>query len=113
MTDTTQPPAGQGYYTGKPLCDGAMGLRLIRHDSRGRAHFSEPVFFTSGRLAVATVLSRAGLSGRVEVEGKIENHQADVLTSRDGEWDQTIALDARSYKSLKRHWMRCKTEAVE
>jgi len=100
-------------YTGKPLCEGAIGLRLIRYDRRDQAHYSEPVIFTRGRPAVDTTLRRAALSGRVEVEGAIGDYQADVLISADGEWEQTIALDAKSYKSLKHHWMRCKSEPVQ
>ena len=96
-----------------PLDPKAIGLRLIRYDNKNRAHFCEPVTFTRGYAAVDTVLRRARLSGRVEVEGEILNHQADVLTGHDGEWSQVIALDAKSYGALKNHWMRCKVEAVE
>lgn len=101
------------YFTGKPLSDDAIGLRLIRYDRRGRAHFSEHVIFSKGRPAVLSTLNRAALSGRVEIEGTIEDHQADVLTDNAGGWDQVVALDAKSYKALKHHWLRCKTEAVE
>jgi hypothetical protein len=102
-----------GYVKGRELSADAVGLRLIRHDRRGRAHFSEPIVFAKGRPAVFTVLNRATLSGRVEIEGGIIDHQADVLTSADGELGQVVALDAASYRALKRHWMRCKTVAVE
>jgi hypothetical protein len=102
-----------GYVKGRELSAGAVGLRLIRYDKAGRSHFSEPVVFKAGRPAVLTTLNRAALSGRVEIEGGIIDHQADVLTSADGEWDQVVALDAASYRALKRHWMRCKTVAVE
>lgn len=98
---------------GEVLDKAAIGLRLIRYDSKNRTHFCEPVIFARGYNGVELVLRRASLSGRVEVDGEIANHQADVLTSADGEWSQVIALDAKSYGSLKNHWMRCKVEAVE
>jgi hypothetical protein len=99
--------------TGDHLHADAIGLRLIRHDSKNRAHFCEPVFFERGRVGVELVLLRASLAGRVEVNGEIKEHQADVLIGHDGEWEQVVALDAGSYRALKNHWMRCKIEAVE
>lgn len=99
--------------TGEALDKDAVGLRLIRHDSKGRTHFCEPVTFVRGYEGVEIVLRRASLSGRVEIEGEVKDHHADVLIDDGGSWSQTVALDAGSYRALKNHWMRCKIEAVE
>lgn len=74
----------------------------------------ESVIFKGGRDAVNTVLRRAGLSGRVEVEpdGALPDFYADVLIDADGSWDASVALDRNSYRSLKNHWMRCKLETL-
>lgn len=100
------------YFTGKEVCADACGLRLIRY-TKTRAHFCEMVVFKGGRPAVVTTLNRAALSGRVEVEGQIGDYQADVLTEGGNSWEQVVALDAKSYRSLKNHWMRCRVIAVE
>lgn len=94
-------------YEADTLPQEAMGLKLYRIDSKERLSACEDVMFLSGRDGVDTVLRRAQISGRVELAGTIENHFADVL-NRDGDWIETIALDAKSYGSLKNHWMRCK-----
>jgi hypothetical protein len=97
------------------LHEKACGLRLIRF-AGDKTHYCEPVYFVNGRNAVDTVLRRARLSGRVEIDGEVvgdKAYQADVLIGPDGEWDQHVALDAKSYSSLKNHWMRCKVDAVE
>lgn len=87
----------------------ATGLRLCRINKKGELLLCERVQFVRGRDAVHTALRRAALSGRVEVDGKIENHFADIL-DREGSFSLTVALDAKSYSSLKNKWMRCKLE---
>lgn len=86
----------------------AIGLQLHRIDAKDNLITCEEVYFADGAAAVDTVLRRAAISGRVEVDGKIENHFADILIDRDGSWDQTVSLDAKSYGALKNKWMRCK-----
>jgi hypothetical protein len=95
------------------LHEKAIGLRLCRMLKGDRLSMCENVVFTNGRAAVETVLLRAQLSGRVEVEGDLKDHWADVLTDSDGTWEQTVALDAKSYGALKNHWMRCKVVSVD
>jgi len=90
--------------------ENAIGLKLYRINQREELIGCEPVYFVSGRDGVDIVLRRSALSGRVEIEGDINDHYADFLINRDGEWDGTVALDAKSYSALKNHWMRCKTE---
>ena len=87
----------------------AVGLRLARINSKDELILCEAIRFDAGVSAVDTVLRRAAISGRVEVEGKIEDHFADVLDA-DGSMVATVALDRRSYSALKNHWMRCKVE---
>lgn len=89
----------------------AVGLRLARIDRRGNLILCEAVGFVAGWAAVEGTLRRAAISGRVEVEGRIENHFADALDI-DGSLVDTIALDAKSYSALKNHWMRCKVERL-
>lgn len=91
-----------------PSCS---GLRLARITRKDELLLCEAVQFINGAAAVDTVLRRAAISGRVEVEGKIENHFADVLDA-DGSMVATIALDRHSYSALKNHWMRCKVERL-
>ncbi|MDO9364651.1 MAG: hypothetical protein Q7T60_17115 [Sphingopyxis sp.] len=87
----------------------AVGLKLFRIDSRENLIACESIRFVRGRPAVDTVLRRAAISGRVEVNGKIADHFADVLDS-DESIIETVALDANSYRSLKNRWMRCKVD---
>lgn len=91
------------------LPDGAVGLKLHRIDSNENLLACETVIFRGGRPAVNTVLRRAAIAGRVEVGGKVEDHFADVIEAG-GDWSETVALDAKSYSSLKNKWMRCKLE---
>lgn len=86
-----------------------VGLKLHRIDRRDNLIACEGVFFRDKRPAVNTVLRRAAIAGRVDVGGKINDHFADVLDA-EGSLIETVALDAKSYGSLKNKWMRCKTE---
>jgi hypothetical protein len=86
----------------------AKGLRLYRIAGDDLIA-CELVMFQNGRAAVDTVLRRAAISGRVEIEGEIKDHYADVYTREDC-WEQTVALDARSYAALKNRWMRCRLD---
>ena len=89
----------------------AVGLQLHRIAGTGereRLIACEEVYFEKGRDAVIRTLMIARIAGRMEIEGKIENHFADVLIDHDGSWDTTVALDAASYRALKTRWMRCK-----
>jgi hypothetical protein len=72
----------------------------------------ERVLFPGGAAAVDTILRRARLSGRVEVDpsGELPDHFADVLDAR-GDMIANVALDAQSFGALKNHWMRCKYES--
>jgi hypothetical protein len=67
----------------------------------------EAVVFDGGGSAVDTVLRRAAVSGRVEVEGELKNRFAD-LHDRDGNLVCSVALDRNSYHALKYQWARCK-----
>lgn len=91
------------------LPETAVGLKLHRIDAKERLISCEGVIFTGGRGAVNTVLRRAAIAGHVEVGGTIKDHFADILNA-DGSWDETVSLDAASYRSLKTKWMRCKVE---
>jgi hypothetical protein len=93
------------------LDDRAVGLRLARIDRGENLILCESVRFDAGRPAVETTLRRANLAGKVEINGKIENHFADVMDAN-GDIVETVALDRRSYASLKNHWMRCRVQRV-
>ena len=86
-----------------------VGLRLARITRREKLILCEPVRFIKGRSAAALTLRRAALSGRVEVNGEIHNHFADVLDDNE-DILCTVALDADSYRILKNRWMRCRVE---
>lgn len=87
----------------------AVGLRLARITSNERLILCEEVRFSRGWAAVETVLRRAKISGRVEIEGKIENHFADMVDF-EGDIVGTVALDSGSYNVLKNRWMRCRVQ---
>lgn len=91
------------------LPNNATGLRLARITPQDELILCEPVQFTAGLPSVDTVLRRAAISGRVEIDGDIGDHFADVL-DRDGDIIETVALDAASYRALKNRWMRCKVD---
>lgn len=86
----------------------AVGLRLGRYVG-DELRLCEPVIFESGREGVEVTLRRAAISGHVEIEGPIANHFADIM-SDPYTWIGTVALDAKSYRALKNHWMRCRLE---
>lgn len=89
----------------------ATGLRLCR--MRGeKLIMCEDVQFVGGREAVDTVLRRAAISGHVEIGGNNHDHWADVINAN-GDWDETVALDAKSYGALKNRWMRCKVQTYD
>ena len=88
-----------------------VGLRLARITRRGELILCESVRFVEGRAATDTTLRRAAISGRVEVDGKIHDHFADILDDN-GDIAGTVALDAKSYGALKNRWMRCKVETT-
>lgn len=87
-----------------------IGLQLYKINSREELIACEMVIFKRGRSAVDTVLRRAGLSGRVEVEpeGELPDYYADVIVDESGTFEASVALDRNSYSALKNHWMRCK-----
>jgi hypothetical protein len=87
----------------------AVGLRLCKIFPGDNLRLCEAVRFTKGRAAVATVLRRAAISGRVEIEpkGPLPDHFADIM-DENGDMVGNVALDAASFKALKEHWMRCK-----
>lgn len=90
----------------------SVGLRLYRITGRGpseRLIGCEAIRFTAGLSGVDTVLRRAAISGRVEIDGEIEDHFADVL-DEDQTIVATVALDRGSYNALKNRWMRCRVE---
>lgn len=86
----------------------AVALRLYRI-VREELIACEAVEFVKGAAAVDTVLRRAALSGRVEIEGEIKDHFADIL-SANGDMVATVALDRKSYRALKEKWARCKVD---
>jgi hypothetical protein len=90
----------------------SVGLRLARINGKDELFLCEAVMFVNGSSAVDTVLRRAAVSGRMEVNGAIENHFADVLDA-DGNMVETVALDRKSYSALKNHWMRCKVASYK
>lgn len=91
------------------LAADAAGLRLGKITSKDDLLLCEAVMFENKRAGVELVLRRAQLSGRVEIDGTIEYHLADVL-DEDGDIVQTIALDPSSYAILKNKWMPCKLQ---
>lgn len=97
------------------LPEQTRGLKLHKITKRGVLVACEDVLFVKGRAAVDTVLRRASLAGRVEVEpeGALPDYFADVLTSENGDWEASVALDRHSYSALKNHWMRCKLEDTQ
>jgi hypothetical protein len=89
------------------LPEDANGLRLAKYVKGDDLILCEPVMFVAGRPAVDTTLRRAAISGRVEVDGEILDHFADIMSDPDTMTGQ-VALDAKSYSALKNHWMRCR-----
>lgn len=87
----------------------AVGLRLARIDRARNLILCEAMRFNNGWDGVEITLRRAAISGRVEFDGKIKNHFADIL-DEDGDMVETVALDSRSYHALKNRWMRCKVQ---
>jgi len=87
----------------------AVGLRLCKI-SAGQLVLCEPVIFDRGRLAVDTVLRRAAISGKVGPIGETGDFWADFI-NKDGDWEETIALDRGAWNKLKNHWMRCRVVA--
>ena len=87
----------------------AVGLTLHRITGE-RLVSCETVVFVKGRSAVETVLRRAAIAGRVIV-GETGDYFADVVTDSDGSWEETVGLDAASYRALKTKWMRRKVQA--
>ena len=85
-----------------------VGVRLYKHVGDDLVG-CEAVRFVEGSSAVDTVLRRAAISGRVEMEGEIVDHFADLL-DKDQDIIATVALDAKSYRALKTRWMRCKID---
>jgi hypothetical protein len=91
------------------LPNDSVGLRLARINRKGELILCEKIHFENGRAAVHTLLRRAAISGRVEIEGEIADHFADVM-DKDGDIVTTVSLDSKSYSVLKNRWMRCKIQ---
>lgn len=89
----------------------AVAVRLYRI-VRGEPVACEAMRFAAGDAGVDLVLRRAKVSGRVEIEGPISDHFADLLDA-DGDMVATVALDAGSYRALKTRWMRTKVEKLD
>lgn len=79
-----------------------FGIQLHRI-SGDRLLACEAVYCERGGLAVDTVLRRAAISGRVEIEGPLERHFADLLDLQ-GDIVCSVALDAGSYRAIKYRW---------
>lgn len=77
--------------------------------ARGELIACEPILFFGGAAAIDTLLRRARISGRVDFEGKIDGHFAD-LQNANGDMVATVALDAASYGALKNRWMRTRVK---
>lgn len=88
--------------------DEAVGLKLFRIAGE-RLIACEPIRLARGRPAVICVLLRAEICGRVEVEGQIGDHFADILDDNQ-DIVATVALDAGSYRQLKERQLRCRLE---
>lgn len=69
----------------------------------------EAIHFAGGAGAIDTALRRGGISGRVEVGGRIEDHFADLLDGS-GNIVETVALDRASYAALKDRCIKCRVE---
>ena len=84
------------------LSQDAIYLRLARFPNGGDdlQYYQAVSFPDKGRAGCEIMLRRSTIAGRVECEGKIENHICDVLTN-DGEIIQTFALDQGSFNYLK------------
>ena len=91
------------------LPSNVTGLRLCKMRGDDLV-LCEPVQFERGRPAVDTTLRRAAVSGQVGPIGETGDYWADLLTV-DGDWSETIALDADSYRAIKTKWARCKIAA--
>ena len=96
-------------YVRENIPPDAVGLRLARIDRNDDVVLCDAMRFDDGWDGVEIVLRRAAISGRVEVDGEIQNHFADLLDENQGIVG-TVALDAGSYKALKTKWMRCKVD---
>lgn len=84
-------------------------IRLGRINKRNELVLCEPVEFLNGYKGVELALRRARISGRVELNGEIVDHLADLLDA-EGTLVETVALCSRSYSSLKNRWMRCRID---
>jgi hypothetical protein len=83
------------------LSQGAIGLRLCRMTAKDNLVLYEDIFFPRGRPAVEVILRRASICGQVKVDGDLQDHWADVITDKNGDWDQTVSLDPSSFRYLK------------
>ncbi len=92
------------------LPDGSASIRLARISPREELILCETVTFDGGRPVVDMMLRRAQLAGRVEPNGEIQNHFADIMDESGYTLLTTVALDAKSYSILKNHWMRCRVQ---
>jgi hypothetical protein len=92
----------------------AVGLRLCKIFPGDDLRLCEGVRFAGGWKAVDTVLRRAAVAGRVEVnpDSPLPDHFADIMDDN-GDMIGNVALDASSFKSLKGYWMRCKYETYD
>lgn len=97
-------------HTLNDLHPNAIGIKLYKLNAADELLGNELVTFQDGRKAVDIVLRRASLAGRVELDGDIDKHFADIYTD-EYTWEQTVALDAGSYRSLKRVWARTKYDS--
>lgn len=86
----------------------AVGMRLARINSKDELILCE-AYRLADSAALETVLRRALISGRVEVNGKIADHFADIMDDSQS-MVATVSLDAGSYKALKTKWFRSKVD---
>ncbi len=91
------------------LPENVTGLRLCRIRGEDLV-LCEPVQFVRGLPAVDTVFRRAAISGTVGPVGETGDWWADLI-DKDGDWSETIALDAGSYKALKTKWAKCRVQS--
>ncbi len=92
----------------------AVALRLGKFFPGDDLRFCETCAFEGGATAIDTVLRRAALSGRVEIDadGLLPDYIADMFDDN-FTCIGTIALDRNSFRALKNHWMRCKYEEAD
>jgi len=90
--------------------DNVVGLRLCKIVNE-ELIVSEICIFKKGLSAVKLTLRRASISGNVGPVGidRDTDYWADMYIDEDT-WEDSIALDRKSWNILKNKWMICKID---